>query len=73
MPSLIAGAAAPLLGALLTEYLGPDVTLAVLAGAALINVALVLWLRTAIRHTEASRRTKVVTASPFVGSGQLNY
>jgi predicted MFS family arabinose efflux permease len=44
MPSLIAQAAAPSVGALLMERFGPGMTLAVLFGAALANVALVIAL-----------------------------
>jgi hypothetical protein len=44
MPSLVAQAAPPLIGSLLIGHLGPDVTIAVLTGAAFVNILLVLPL-----------------------------
>ncbi|MBL6080759.1 MFS transporter [Belnapia sp. T18] len=44
LPTLLATAAAPLIGAWLLDSMGPHGTLAVLCGAALVNVALVLPL-----------------------------
>jgi predicted MFS family arabinose efflux permease len=44
LPTLLATAAAPMIGAWLLQGFGPEVTLAVLCGAALANVALVLPL-----------------------------
>lgn len=52
MPSLIAGAGAPFLGAMLIERYGADTTLAVLTTVALINVALVGVLVAQLRHSE---------------------
>jgi hypothetical protein len=45
-PSLIVQAAAPSLGALLIEAVGPDATIGVLTALALINVVLIglLWV-----------------------------
>lgn len=49
LPSLLAQAASPVLGALLMRHIGPDGTLSVLLGAALLDVALVgalfIWMR----------------------------
>jgi MFS family permease len=44
MPSLVAQAASPSIGALLLEHLGADLTIAVLVGAAVFNILLVLPL-----------------------------
>jgi hypothetical protein len=44
MPSLLAQAAAPWIGAVLLERLGAHGTLAVVAGVALVNVALTVGL-----------------------------
>jgi MFS family permease len=44
MPSLVAQAASPSIGALLVEHLGADLTIAVLVGAAVFNILLVLPL-----------------------------
>ncbi len=44
MPSLVAQAASPSIGALLVEHLGADLTISVLVGAALFNTLLVLPL-----------------------------
>lgn len=44
MPSLVAQAASPSLGSVLIDHLGADLTIAVLIGAALINILLVLPL-----------------------------
>jgi MFS family permease len=44
MPSLVAQAASPSIGALLIEHLGADLTIAVLVGAAVFNILLVLPL-----------------------------
>jgi hypothetical protein len=44
MPSLIAQAAAPSIGAMLMERFGPDVTLVALFTTAALNVALVIVL-----------------------------
>ncbi len=44
MPILIAQAASPLLGSVLMEHLGPDMTIVALVGAAVFNIALVLPL-----------------------------
>jgi predicted MFS family arabinose efflux permease len=60
MPSLIAQAGAPLLGAFLMERFGPGMTLAVLFAAALANVALVIALFMLI---ERGKRAIAVTAS----------
>jgi hypothetical protein len=52
MPSLLAQAAAPFMGALLLARLGADITVGTLAGIAVLNVALTLvlaWLAAA-RH-----------------------
>jgi MFS family permease len=44
MPILIAQAASPLLGSMLMEHLGPDMTIVVLVGAAVFNIVLVVPL-----------------------------
>jgi len=44
MPSLVAQAASPSIGALLIEHLGTDLTIVVLVGAAVFNILLVLPL-----------------------------
>ena len=44
LPTLLATAAAPMIGAWLLQGFGPEGTLAILCGAALMNVALVLPL-----------------------------
>lgn len=53
LPSLLAQAASPVLGALLMRHIGPDGTLSVLLGAALLDVALVgalfIWMQS-LRH-----------------------
>lgn len=60
MPSLIAQAAAPSVGAFLMERFGPGVTLAVLHAAALANVALVIAMFMLI---ERGKRAIAVGAS----------
>jgi hypothetical protein len=57
MPSLVAQAASPTIGALLIEAGGASLTLAALVGAALANVALVIALHFACRqrHTAAEQ------------------
>ncbi len=44
MPALVAQAASPTLGSLLMQHFGPDATIAVMVGAAVVNIALVLPL-----------------------------
>ncbi|RUW60660.1 hypothetical protein [Mesorhizobium sp. M7A.F.Ca.US.008.03.1.1] len=62
MPSLIAQAAAPSIGALLLERFGAYGTLATLAGLALINVALACglgWLVFSRRGAEVPTKARV--------------
>jgi hypothetical protein len=46
MPSLVAGATAPFVGAMVLENFGQDITFAVLACAAVVNLVIVwpIWL-----------------------------
>ncbi len=59
MPTLVAQAASPSIGAWLLEGFGPTVTLAVLCGAAIVNIVLVLAL-----VPIALRRTQTEVALP---------
>jgi hypothetical protein len=58
MPSLLAQAASPVLGALLMQRVGPDGTLTALLGAAIIDVVLVvalfIWMRSIINKSNGN-------------------
>lgn len=64
MPSLIAQAAAPSLGALLLERLGPNATLAMLFAAALVNVGMVVALFVLASRHDASPSPEEASAPP---------
>ena len=55
MPSLLAQALSPSLGAILIEWSGPDAALGFLAGLACLNIALVGLLGAVSRPTLAGR------------------
>ena len=53
MPSLVAQAASPSIGSLLFEHLGADLTIAVLVGASVLNILIILPLLSVARRRQA--------------------
>ena len=56
MPSLVAQAASPSIGSLLFEHLGADLTIAVLVGAAVLNILIILPLLPVARRRQVAAR-----------------
>jgi hypothetical protein len=69
MPSLIAQAVAPSLGALLMERFGPNATLGMLFAAALVNVGLVIALFSLASRHNASTSPEAVVPQKNIRSG----